>query len=166
MFHLCYMKGLIYFLIIVTVVSSCGNNKADEPAAEEDTAIAPTHFIWQSTLNDSTGKLELVPLQPLASDSLQPEAVITGINKINEETGYYSKVELVFLKTSTDTIYLKIPEANYLTQQMGSTGPRLFFAGVVYTLTGIPGINYVNFDFEEGDHAGPGTYSRLSFKDD
>jgi spore germination protein GerM len=82
------------------------------------------------------------------------------------ETNFTSKVRLVFIKSSGDTAYLKIPDATYLTQQMGSTGPRLFLSGLVYTLTSLPGINYVNLDFEEGDHAAPGTYSRESFKDE
>jgi len=37
-------------------------------------------------------------------------------------------------------------------------------ATATYTLTEAKGINYVDFDFEEGDHAVPGTYSRESFK--
>jgi hypothetical protein len=49
---------------------------------------------------------------------------------------------------------------------MGSTGPTMFLSSAVYNLTEIPGIRYVNFDFEEGDHASPGTFSRESFKDE
>jgi hypothetical protein len=32
-----------------------------------------------------------------------------------------------------------------------------------YTLTEMAGIKYVHYDFEEGDHAEPGTYSRANF---
>ena len=159
------MKLLISFLTITSILSSCGNNKTDQPGTDYDTAmVAQSHYIWQSTLNDS-GKLELLPLEQLSPDSLQPKDVISSINK-NIETGFSTKVILEFIKTSGDTVYIKIPDATYLTQQMGSTGPTLFFAGIVYTLTGLTGINYVNFDFEEGDHASPGTFNRESFKDE
>ncbi|MEO7924316.1 MAG: hypothetical protein ABIR30_11620 [Chitinophagaceae bacterium] len=144
---------------------ACGNNKADQPADTGDTTLAPTHFIWQSALNDSTGKLELMPSWEIDPDSLQPAMVIGQLNRTNQQTGY-GKISLVFVKTSGDTVYLQIPDATYLTQQMGSTGPRLFLSGLVYTLSSLPGINYVNLDMEEGDHAGPGTYSRESFKDE
>jgi hypothetical protein len=161
------MKG-IFSLLVLFVLFSCGNNKADEPATTKDSAtvMAADYFIWQSTLNDSTGKLELVAVEPLPPDSLQLNQVVERINRTNVETNFTSKVRLVFIKSSGDTAYLKIPDATYLTQQMGSTGPRLFLSGLVYTLTSLPGINYVNLDFEEGDHAAPGTYSRESFKDE
>ena len=160
------MKNLLLVSFFSLLLLAC-NNKADQPGTEDDTTNSVSdHYIWQSTLNDSTGKLELMPLQPVATDSLQPSLVVDLVNKTNAETNFASKVQLVFVKTSGDTVYLKIPDATYLTQQMGSTGPRLFLAGLVYTMTGLAGINYVNLDFEEGDHAGPGTYSRESFKDE
>ena len=161
------MKSFIPFFIIVTLLSACGNNKADQRASDNDTTmVTETHYIWQSTLNDSTGKLEMVPAELVNNDSLQPKIVIDLINKTYAETDYYNKVRLAFIKTSGDTVYVKIPDATYLTQQMGSTGPTMFLSGVVYTITGLPGINYVNFDFDEGDHAGPGTYSRESFRNE
>jgi hypothetical protein len=158
----------IFFLFILFLLSACGTNKADTPATGKDTMTGSIadHYIWQSLLDDSTGKMELVAVQPVPPDSLQPAHVVELINKTNSETGVSANLKLVFLKTSGDTIYVKIPDGTYLTQQMGSTGPRLFLSGVVYTLTGLNGINYVNFDFEEGDHAAPGTYSRESFKNE
>ncbi len=166
------MKSIFSLLLLVTLLS-CGNQKADQPATIEDTVTATVedtvttiaeHYIWQSTLDNSTGKLQLVAVRPVPPDSIQPASVVALINKSNTQTGY--AIRLDFIKTSGDTVYLKIVDATYLTQQMGSTGPRLFLSGVVYTLTGFNGINYVNLDFEEGDHAAPGTYSRESFKNE
>jgi len=96
----------------------------------------------------------------MGPDSLSPAAVVAYLNSID------STEKLVLLKISNDTAYLKIPEATHLTQQMGSTGAQLYLAQVIYNLTEIPGIRFVNLDFEEGDHAAPGTYTRESFKDE
>jgi len=154
------------FIISAGLFFIACNNKSEQPVVEEDTsATTEAHYIWQSSLNDSSGKLEWFPMQPISEDSLQPKEVVALINKNNLESDYYNKVKLEFLKTSNDTVYLKIPDATYLTQQMGSSGPMMFLSSVVYTLTGLQGFNYINFEFEEGDHAGPGTYSRESFRD-
>jgi len=151
-----------YFLILATLFFiSCGNNKAGQPGTDEDTASADQIvYSWQATLNDSSGGLEMKKVENEGPDTLSPAAVVTYLNTTN------SNVQLELVKTSGDTAYLKIPDATFLTQQMGSTGSMMYLATVVYNLTEIPGIKYVNCDFEVGDHAGPGTYSRESFKND
>lgn len=145
-----------YIIISASLFLVCCNNNADEPEEKEDTvAIA---YSWEATLSDS-GHLEMRKVQG-APDTLTAEAVVDFLNK------RYPNVQLQFMKTSGDTVYMSIPEATYLTQQMGSTGPQLYFADVVYNLTEIGGIKYVNFDFEEGDHATPAVLNRDSFKDE
>ena len=91
-------------------------------------------------------------------DTLSPEAVVAFLNN------KWPHVQLVMIKTSGDTLFIRIPQSAYLTQQMGSSGPTAYFAESVYNLSEIPGIHYVSFDFEEGDHAQPGTFNRDSFK--
>jgi len=151
------MKPFYFILIACLLLIAC-NNKADKPVSESDTAQAI--YSWQSTLNDSTGRLEMKKTEKMGPDSLSPAAVVAYLNSID------STEKLVLLKISNDTAYLKIPEATHLTQQMGSTGAQLYLAQVIYNLTEIPGIRFVNLDFEEGDHAAPGTYTRESFKDE
>lgn len=148
-----------YFLLFITysIFIAC-NNKADQPGAEEDsTSFDEYTFSWQAILNDSTGKLELQKQEMLGPDSLSPQAVIEFINSSNPN------IALTFNKISGDTLFVTIPDAVYLTQQMGSTGPTIYFASAVYNLTEIPGIRVANFDFEEGDHAQPGAFTRESF---
>jgi len=53
--------------------------------------------------------------------------------------------------------------AEHLTQRMGSTGAEHFLATATFTLIEYDSIKFVNFIFEEGDHAKPGLYSRESF---
>ena len=151
------MKNLLSFILAALFFYACGNNKADQPETENDATNIV--FNWEAALNDSSGRLELVKQEGIGPDSLSPKAVIDFLNKKNEF------VQIQYIKVSGDTLYAKIPEATYLTQQMGSSGPTLFFAEAVYNLTEIPGIRFVNFDFEEGDHASPGVFDRDTFKD-
>ncbi len=46
---------------------------------------------------------------------------------------------------------------------MGTAGAQSYIATITYSLTELAEINYVNFDFKEGDHALPGTYKRTGF---
>ena len=103
--------------------------------------------------------MEFKKSEATAIDTLSPASIIDFIN------GKDTNIHIDLSKVSNDTVYLKIPNAMHLTQQMGSTGAELYMAGVVYNLTELNGIHFVNFDFLEGDHAGPGTYNRDSFKD-
>lgn len=155
------MKKLLYLLpLCLCLFTVACNNSAETETDEIDSVeIVPQTLLWQAEMNDSTGKLEMTKDKPAGLDSLGPEPIVGFLNQTNPN------VQIQYLKTSGDTVYLKIPDAHYLTQQMGSTGPVYFFAAAVYNLTEVPGIHYVNFDFEEGDHATPGVMSRDSFKD-
>lgn len=153
------MKNYLFIFFGFILLAAC-NNKADEPIIEEDTSMEANMYTWQATLNDSSGRLEMKKVETGGPDSLEASSVINFINAANPD------IQLQFIKTSNDTIYLKIKDATHLTQEMGSTGPTLYFANAVYNLTEIPAMKYVNFDFEEGDHAAPGTYNRESFKNE
>ncbi len=147
------------FLLCCQVIISCGGNKTEQDIADDDSAqAAESPLAWQATLNDSTGRLEM-KAAPAGAEPLSVKPIIEYFNQSNPE------IILSFIKTSGDTVYLKIADAHYLTQQMGSTGPTVYLAGLVYNLTDIPGINFVNLDFEEGDHASPGVFTKDDFKD-
>ena len=62
-----------------------------------------------------------------------------------------------------DTLQLKIANSDFLTNQMGSSGPDQYLAQAVINLTSVPGIKYVQIDFKEGSHASPGVWSRKDF---
>ena len=148
------MKRFPFLLFIPVIFTACGNNKDEEKVTVEDTAIS--RYSWEAT---DTGTIVLMKRPGTGPDTLSPEGVVIFLNN------NFPHVQLAIDKTSGDTLFLKIPQPTYLTQQMGSSGPSVYFAEAVYNLTEIPGIHYVNFDFEEGDHAQPGTFSRDSFKD-
>ena len=151
------MRYTNLLLVILLFFMAC-HNKADQPGTGDDTALTESKYYWESTLNDSTGKLEMKKTTPV--DTLSIQSILEFINKT------HPRILLGVVKTSNDTIYLKIADATVLTQQMGTTGAMEYLAAAVYNLTELLGIKYVTFDFEEGDHAAPGTYTRESFKDE
>ncbi len=150
-----------YFLAIITLVfaAACSNNKSEDKP-EDNFPEGSEVKLWRSDLNDSTGKLIMMQDNMIIVDSLAPADIIGFLNE------QFPRVQLAYERTSNDTIFIRIPDAMYLTQQMGSSGPVMFFAAAVYNLTELPGIRWVNFDFEEGDHASPGTFGRDDFKNE
>jgi len=62
-----------------------------------------------------------------------------------------------------DTVDVEIVNALTLTQSMGTSGADEFMAEATFNLTEHAGIQFVNYLFEEGDHASPGRYSREDF---
>jgi hypothetical protein len=149
-------KAYLLLYLTVTIIYSCGNNKADQPVADTDTVATQNIYYWQAT---DTGRMVMNKKIGIGPDSLTPQSVTRFLNTL------HPNVQLVFTKKNTDTVLLDIPQAAYLTQQMGSSGSLAYLAETVYNLTEIPGVNFVTFNFEEGDHAQPGTYSKESFKD-
>jgi len=102
----------------------------------------------------------IVKIREVNKDTLTYEKLINVIN-----TGYKNKVLIDFSRISNDTIFISIKKPEYLTQQMGSAGAFEFMIITTFTLTELRGIAYVSFDFQEGDHASPGTYSRKQYWD-
>jgi hypothetical protein len=154
------MKSILILLLASFLFYACGSNNADQPAADADSTAATIIYPWQAEINDSTQRLEMKKAQTPGPDSLSIPAVIGYINQ------NYPKIKLDIVRSSHDTLFLKIDDAEYLTQQMGSTGPTMYFATAVYNLTEVPGIQFVHFEFEEGDHAQPDTFGRENFKDE
>jgi hypothetical protein len=148
------MTRNLFLIPFFLLLSACGNH-TDRQAAGEDSLV--TRFSWEAT---DTGRIALTKVSGTGPDTLSAEGVVAFLNQ------NWPRVQLVFVKVSGDTLYVKIPESSYLTQQMGSSGPTTYLAEAVFNLTEIPGIHEVNFDFTEGDHAQPGTFNRDSFKNE
>ncbi|CAN5629286.1 hypothetical protein BH10BAC2_BH10BAC2_13800 [soil metagenome] len=116
---------------------------------------------WESGLNNSTGLLKMIKLRPINIDSLNYKSIISFLNGGNSKSTDNNYI--VFKKISEDTLYIKINNTTSLTQRIGTAGAMLYLAKVTYNFTELKGITYVNMDFEEGDHASPGIFSRKSF---
>ena len=87
------------------------------------------------------------------------DSIIKGLNEL------YPKIQLEKIKVSGDTLYTKIKDSYYLGESMGSYGANAYIADAVINLTSMKNINHVRFDFEDGSHISPGTWSREQFKE-
>ena len=162
---------LFIVFVILTLLLSCnsGNEKNVNPDVEiEDTVfespstasgdsalyIRNKSLLWQI---DSKGFKLQKPKVP-GIDTMSAKNIIQLINT------NYDSIHLDYVKTSHDTIYVHIPHSEMLTQRIGSTGAEIYMASATWSLTELKGVKYVNYDFQEGDHASPGVYSRNNFK--
>lgn len=138
------------------------NNETADTLSVETTAAPPvakqeiTGPVY--VYNDIIGLPE--KSAPVSAQNASPAELTETINKYTGK----GQVVLEYIKTSNDTVFVRISDSSYLTRQMGTLGSHAYMATVTYTLTEAAGINHVDFEFEEGDHAAPGTYNRESFK--
>lgn len=95
-------------------------------------------------------------VQLAVPDSLSIDQVLADLNK------QYQSMQLDLVKTSGDTIFVKMNDVTFLSQ-MGSSGNYGVLAEIVYSLTEVRPFQFVYLDFEELDHATPGLYDRERF---
>lgn len=115
--------------------------------------------IWTLDWNDTAEMFEPTNLERYPDHRATAANVVKGLNQIRPAPG----IELLAQRGAT--VYLRIKERDVLTNQMGSAGAQQYLGSVVISLTSIPGVELVHFDFFEGNHASPGFYSRASFID-
>lgn len=135
------MKKTISILLMILIFSY---NKKPE-----------TNKIWTIEFDIETSNFYMKE-----TNSLKPQTLNQVIDRLNEQN---PNIQIELCKTSNDTAYVKIENSDFLTQQCGTAGADSYLASVVYNLTEFKNIECVNFDFELGDHAVPGTYSRKDF---
>ena len=154
------------------ILFSCGSNDSKEDVVyqtERDTALVAANpdttvkiindkIFWSVQPNAENEKRELKKPTTVAINTFAPQQLVDSINNI------FPDMQLVFNKISHDTLYLRMPQSTRLTNNIGDTGAENYLATVVYNLTELPGIKYVNLFFTPGDHAEPGVYSRDDFK--
>ena len=117
----------------------------------------PTEAFWEYQYDTVTLDFKPVKVREVPADSLTAEGIETMINHT------WPNVQVRYIETFGDTVYLEIPESTVLTQQMGTAGAEQFMVSTTYSFTELPDVRYVAFGFEEGDHAVPGVYSRNSW---
>ena len=159
----------VYLLIFLF---SCNNTTDNNITETKDSTFIVSDSTYGST--EITGKLKnliWLPIFDSASNDIQLKQqrkvksdTLTANKLIDEINASWDGIKLVFLRISHDTIYVSIPTSDVLTKQIGSSGAYSYIASTTYSLTELKNIHFVNYDFEEGDHLGPGTMKRTDFK--
>jgi hypothetical protein len=158
------MQIKLCLLGIIFLMAACNNDAPGEDKvvdtilSEEEAIPAPDRLLWVSDFDTVKNESYLRKQRTVNPDSLTAASLVADLNAA------WENVKLVLVKTSNDTLYVSIPESEYLGQQMGSAGAQAYMASTTYNLTELKGINYVNYSMQPGDHASPGTYSRKSFE--
>lgn len=165
------MQKQFVSLFCLVLFFSCGNRGsqpaadadsiADNKAAVTDTATGSAsspadesqYWIWQADANKKTKNKN----PQIDSSYYNVDTLLAGLN------GKYPRIKLEKSRIGHDTLYAAIRDADYLTEQMGSTGAEQYIADAVLNLTAVPEIRFVRIDFEEGSHASPDVWSRDSF---
>ncbi|MEP6949436.1 MAG: hypothetical protein ABI863_09185 [Ginsengibacter sp.] len=168
------MKPELLFAIAITIIVllSCNQGNKDKNASP-DVVIEDTVFDRPPVNEDSALYVKNQTMLWHADDAKgftlkKPEVpgidTMSAKNLIQVLNANYDSIRLDYIKASHDTIYVHIPHSEMLTERIGSTGAEIYMASTTWSLTELKGIKYVNYDFEEGDHASPGVYSRNNFK--
>ena len=140
-----------WFTIVLFIIISC--NSFDRSNSEENVESqdrftvnsVDNYYVW-SVNSDSMIKRKNSLIKPEYYDI---DTLIKGLNY------KFPQIQLRKIKLSNDTLYVRIDDAEFLTQRMGTSGPIFYKANVFFNLTSLPKIKYVNLDFDEGDHAYP-----------
>jgi hypothetical protein len=162
------LLNLFLFPISLALSVACTNSEVPAENAVEPTESKDTTG-EVSDVTDASSTDNAIPIwthdydkslpqknRRVDSDTLTAEGVVALINT----TKGSNTVRLELKKISKDTAYLKILNSHILTQQMGSTGADDYLSTATFTITELNSVTYVHYDFEPGDHALPGTYSR------
>jgi hypothetical protein len=162
---------LIIIAFIFSAIFSCNSNDTHNEEVQQEI----THDTLSATA--SSDSAHTISSRPMIWTVDQENTGTEKLKKPEEKLDTFSSAHLIQLinnnfldvqielvKISNDTMYVKIPDSKKLTQEMGSTGAENYMASVTYTLTELKNIKFVNFAMKEGDHAGPGIFSRNDFK--
>ncbi len=159
--------------VVVSLFFACNSNQNDTVKTPPEQEVTDTVFSDNSvdSMRTIINRSMIWSVQPQDSENQKLKAPDSAqintyssarlINLLNQN---YPGIQLDFVKISHDTIYVKIPESQKLTNQIGDTGAENYLASATYTLTEMKDIHFVNIDMKAGDHAEPGVYSRNDFK--
>lgn len=155
------------------LLTSCSRTNNDQVVADADSSQTSDTSIRYFETPDSSFEVmgidsallwivnaDAKTMKRPASQSTPAMSVI--INSLNAQ---YPGIRLTDPVMNHDTLSLKIPDSDYLTNQIGSSGAAQYIAQAIINLTSLPGVKYVKIDFKMGSHASPGVWSRSDFSD-
>jgi hypothetical protein len=156
------MKKLLRGLGLILLLAACQNteNKVVEntgSTVDDSTQEKTLELPYNAEYNENTQKLEL-------KHNTADVSKLTLADMVEAINLKYPEIKLQLVGAKDHTAHVKIDDASYLSEDLGSTGSNTYMAEATYALTEIAGITAVNFAFKEGDHAAPGVYTRADFK--
>jgi hypothetical protein len=131
-------------------------------------------YVWSAEPGPEGDPVRLVRGRMISSIQQDVNKLLFAFNKTfkeaetanlqeNESLLELPRILLQGIKGTTAQVVVE--NSVYLSQRMGSAGAQDYLASATYTLTECPQIAAVEFDFPQGDHAAPGTYTRGSFSE-
>lgn len=147
-------------MALLTACNNSSDNTSETTEVTNDTLAfgeSPSDTLVFWNVDDQNNTRKKVLTENIEHPNVQ--AIINGLNMV------YPDVLLTLVNISGDTLNVSIPQSEKLTQQMGSAGAAQYFASACINLFENTSINYIHFDFKEGDHARPGTFTRQQFAD-
>lgn len=143
---------------------SCSNKKSkqNESTTSDDVVAEDSIDPQQANLFLYHADIELLSKQFDSASpipNLEAQELVLAINK------KYPEIKLEIQDQSNDTLYTFIKDAQYFTQQMGTSGAAEYLANAIINLTRAGGVKAVKIELEEGDHAGPGVWTAKDFFD-
>lgn len=153
-------------LIAVLLMAACQNETRQapaespdpEPEAVEEAVIALPSLPYFALFDEQEEQLEIEKHPDFDTSQLHVDS-LTNLLRL-----HYPEVPLVVDTLEGDTLYVSITDATFLTQQMGSSGAKVYLLEATYAFTELRDIDVVHFNFTEGDHAMPGVYTRERFE--
>lgn len=150
------MRNTLILLLALALVCCRGKDeKINENIEDIPLAFSDTMLIWDVNADSMI----------MTRDASIPDSAVTLGRIINGLNERYPEIQLVFVNQSNDTLYTKVPNGEYLGNQMGSAGATEWFADAVINLTSVRGINYISFTMDTFSHAGSTIIGREKYGD-
>lgn len=160
------MRRGYFLLLCMLFLIACTRDEKQRSSDTADSLVSDTlqqvgrldSLPWNTSYNETTQRLQL-DHKAASMAGVGHEEIINLLNK------KYPGITMKFVSMQGDTIVTRIDDAMQLTQSIGTSGAEAYLAEATFSLTEIPAIKAVKIEFEVGDHAMPGTFTRASFKD-
>jgi hypothetical protein len=160
-------KRLVTILVLLWSVMLAGCSRGSKTSLD----YLDTAYRWSADLSQPGDDL-LVRGEKIDQIKTDLDQLIFAVNGSDQDPESFrtpagqeplGTPKLKLIELQGDLVIVEVINALYLTQRMGSTGADTFLAEATFTLMEHPSVNAVFFQFEEGDHATPGLYTRENF---